>query len=296
MNGLVNHLIDFRVRMFMVYIMTGIACTALTAQSPWLYPTHKGFYQIQSTFLALPYTALVDGKAITSRVDINRKVYAADVSLYFEYGLSNSWNVIGKIPFRYVTSGDQVDQLHYHTLLDEGSIAGLSNLEFALKRKLIDRNIKVATSVRAILNTTKADLDKGLITGYDHNALGVSVHIGASMSKKFYAFADLGYVITSNDFSDYYHQHIEGVYHLGGVFWARLTVDFRKSMRNGNYDNGTLIQTGLSPNDQEWIGLGIGLAHETKKQLGFSVSIGRAIQATYVGHATPLTLGIYKKG
>lgn len=267
----------------------------LTAQSPWLYRKNTGFYQAQTTFLAFPYSAVVDGKALESRLDINREVYSAEVSLYMEYGLTDSWNIIGKVPFRYVSSGGQTGQLHYENLLEDGSIAGLSNLEFAFKRKLIDKNIKVAASVRTILNTTNADLDKGLITGYDYHALGLFGHVGGYIGDNLYVFTDLGYVLTSNEFSDYFYRHIEGVYHLGGVFWARLMIDFRKSMQNGEYNNSTLIQTGLSPNDQEWLGLGFGLTYETKNHIGFSVAMARAIHAIHVGYTTPLTIGIYKK-
>lgn len=294
-NWFITYSKSFQFRRFLVYIASYLICPILIAQSPWLYTRHQGFYQVQTTFLAFPYSAVIDGRTLESRVDINREVYTADVSLYFEHGLSDSWNLIGKIPFRYASSGDQVDELHYQVLLPEGTITGLSNLEFALKRKLIDRKIKIAATLRAIINTTSANLEKGLITGYKYNALGLFGHIGGSMGEKLYVFTDLGYVTTSNDFSDYFNQHIEAAYYLGRVFWLRLTVDVRMSMKNGSYDNQTLIQTGLSPNDQGWVGYGFGLTYETKNRVGFDFSMGGAIQATYVGYAAPLTIGIYKK-
>lgn len=275
-------------------ILIGVCTWSANAQSPWLYKKNKGFFQVQTTFLVFPYESLVIGKR-TETVDINREVSTTDVSAYFEYGLSDRWNVIGKIPVRYVSTGDETGTLTNPVLLEEGSLVGLSNIELALKRQLIDKRIKVATSLRTVLNTIDKDLSKGLVTGYNYNAVGIFGHVGGNIGNTGYAFMDAGYMKTSNDFSDYFQQHFEGGRRFGRAFWVRLTLDIRKSLKNGEYDSGTLLQTGLSPNDQEWIGFGFGVAYETKNQLGFNFSSGGAFDAKYIGLAAPVTIGVYKK-
>lgn len=265
------------------------------AQSPWVYPKEKGFYQIQSTFLVSPYSTLVMGQPTEERVELNREVYTADFSFYFEHGLTDRLNIIGKLPFRYVSTGEETSQVLDGQLLEEGSISGLSNLEFAVKYQLVDKSVKVASSVRTILNTVSKKLEKGLITGYEYNAIGLFGHVGTGIGDRSYAFTDLGFVMTSNDYSDYFQQHVEGGYRFGRALWVRLTLDIKKSIKNGNYDDATLLQTGLNPNDQEWIGFGVGISYETKKQLGFNLSTGGALDAQYIGLSAPITVGFYKK-
>ncbi len=279
----------------LVIICCCLSMLNLPAQSPWLYKKKQGFYQIQTTFLAFPYTSLAVGRPTESTVDLNREVYTADILAYLEYGIANRWNIIGKIPFRYTSTGDETDQLYHPELLEEGSLTGLSNLEFAAKYQLMDQSWKMAASLRTILNTGSQDLEKGLTTGYDYTGMGLFGHVGRSVGKRSYVFTDLGFVVTTNDFSDYLQQHIEGGHRFGKAFWIRLTVDIKKSLKNGDYDNTTLLQTGLSPNDQEWIGFGAGIAYETRDKLGFNLSTGGAFVAEYVGLAAPITIGLYKK-
>lgn len=265
------------------------------AQSPWLYKKKKGFYQVQTTFLASPYTSLVVGKPSESTLDLNREVYTTDFSAYFQYGLSDKFNIGGKIPIRYVSSGEETGELQNPTLLDEGSLFGLSNIELNLKYGLLDKKLKVATSIQTVLNTVSKDLDKGLTTGYNYNAIGIFGHLGGSIGKRGYAYTDLGVMLTSNDFSDFFQNHIEGGYRFGRAFWVKLTLDIRKSFENGDYNNENLIQTGLNPNDQEWVGFGFGLTYETKANIGFNFFTGGAIDAQYIGFSPPITLGVYKK-
>lgn len=275
-------------------VVLGIWALISNAQSPWLYQKNQGFFQVQTTFLAFPYESLLVGKR-SETVDINREVFTSDLNAYFEYGLSDQWNVIGKIPVRYVSTGDETGTLDNPVLLEEGSLFGLSNIELALKRQLIDQKIKISGSVQVVLNTVSKELSKGLITGYDYNAIGIFGHAGGSLGNRGYAFTDIGLMKTSNDFSDYFRQHIEAGRRFGKALWLRMTLDIRRSFKNGTYENDALLQTGLSPNDQEWVGFGLGVSYETENQLGFNFSTGGALDAKYVGFAAPVTFGVYKK-
>ncbi len=282
------------VKTFAIFIGMCFGMLAVDAQSPWLYKKGKGFFQLQATFLAFPYESVVVGKR-TETVDLSREVTTTDINAYFEYGLSEKWNMIAKIPVRFVSTGEETGLVDSPIPLQEGSLFGLSNVELALKHQLVDKRIKVATSLQTIFNTVSKDLSRGLVTGYDYNAVGIFGHAGGSVGDRGYAFVDAGFTKTSNDFSDYFRQHIEGGRRFGRAFWVRLTLDIRKSLKNGSYDSGTLLQTGLSPNDQEWVGFGFGVAYETENQLGFNFSSGGALDANYIGFAAPVTFGLYKK-
>ncbi len=182
-------------------------------------------------------------------------------------------------------------------LLEEGAVFSLSNMELTAKYRLVDKQLKLAASVHTIWNTASKDLDKGLITGFDYNAVGVFAHVGGSFAQRGYVFTDVGLVYTTNDYSDYFQQHIEVGYRVrvGHAFWVNATLDIRKSFENGSQKTETLVQTGLHPNDQEWVGFGAGVVYEMKNNMGFNLSTGGAITAQYMGISAPITLGVYKK-
>lgn len=267
----------------------------IQAGGPWLYKKKGGFYQVQTTFLTFPYFYLANGNPYQDRTSINREVATYDFGGYLEYGLTDKVNIIANIPIKYAVSSDQTDSLYNPELLDPGSIFGMSNFELDIKYAVLDKKIKVAVSAYSLWNTVNHDLQKGLITGFDYSAFGGFAHVGGSLGKRGYAFSDLGFVRTTNNYSDYFQQHIEGGYRFGRAFFLKVTLDIRKSLQNGSKIEEALLQTGLHPNNQEWVGFGIGAVYELKNQIGFNFSTGGAFYAQNMGIAAPVTFGIYTK-
>lgn len=268
------------------------------AQSPWLYKKNEGFFQVYTTLLAGPYDTLAQGVPYddTTNVNINRETRTTDFGVYLQYGISDVLNLVAKIPFQKVETGDLTENQNPNfEVLEPGSEFGLSNVEIGLKHGLIDKKIKVAVSVNTIWNTISKDLSKGLATGFDYNAFGALGHVGTSFGKS-YVYTDVGYVYTTNDFSDYFQQHIEYGYAFTKAFTVNATLDFRRSIYNGTNETLTLQQTGLHPNNQEWVGFGFGAMYELENKLGFNFWTGGAIAGVkYIGFTPPVTLGVYKK-
>ena len=269
-------------------------CIPALAGGPWLYKNNAGFYQLQTTFVTSPYSELLQGTT-SDKTYLNREVLTNDFGGYVEYGLSDKLNLIAKLPFKYVSTGAVSDSVDHSTLLEEGSLLGLSNVELAAKYGVLNKRVQVAVSVNTVWNTISKDLDKGLVTGYNYNAVGAFAHVGGSIGERGYAYTDVGYVLTSNNFSDYFQEHVEAGYRVGQALWLKVTLDVKKSMENGSYVNENQRQTGLHPNDQDWIGFGFGAAYEFKNQVGFNITTGGAVRANYIGVSPPLTIGVYKK-
>ena len=264
------------------------------AGGPWLYSKKAGFYQLQSTFVTAPYTSVLQGSA-SDRVHLNREVFTNDFGGYAEYGLSNRINLIGKLPIKYVSTGALNDSLYNPTLLEEGNLLGLSNIELGAKYGVINKGVKLALSVNTIWNTIRTDLDKGLVTGYNYNAVGLFAHVGGGLGERGYLYTDVGYVVTSNNFSDYFQEHVELGYRIGEALWLKMTLDVKRSMENGSYFNENLRQTGIHPNDQDWVGFGFGASYEFKNKVGINFTTGGAVRASSVGLSPPVTIGVYKK-
>ena len=265
------------------------------AGGPWLQKKGKGYFQFQSTLLASRYREL----SLSSSGDnqgINRAVYSADYGLYGEYGLTDKLDILATIPFKYADVGEQTDELFFPNLLEEGSINGLSNLRFGLKYGILDKDIKVAISAQASFNTVSTDLEKGLATGIQGNAFGLFAHVGKGFGGKWYAFAELGYMKHSNNFSDIIEGRVEVGFNLGSKATIMLSTDIRQSLKNGTFFNENLIQTGLYPNDQEWIAstLKVNFAVSEKVGINFGTTF-IPFQLNNVGLAGAFSVGAYVK-
>ncbi len=267
----------------------------LKAQGPWLEKKGSGFVQMQTT---LPLGGRYNSLILTSFDEpqaINRSVFQADFSIYGLYGISDKLTVIAHLPLKYVDVGATRDSLPNPVLLEEGSLFGMNNLYFAAKYKILDKSLKAAVSVQTSWNTASSDLDNGLATGYLANFFGVFAHLGGGLTPKLYAFADIGYSVGTNGYSDYTSLYLEAGYKVAKPLYLIGHLSIKNSARNGDFDNSTLIQTGLYPNDQDWIGWGGRLMYEAKNGWGITLGSAGAIDANYVGLVKAITVGAFKK-
>ncbi len=285
------------------HITVFISCflpMAVVAQGPWSQEKNTGFVQLQTTLQA---QGTYDGLILTgtspteTETNINREVANSDLGIYATYGLTDKFTLITHLPFKYVATQEQTDSLYSPTLLEEGSLYGLSNVLFGVKYGLLDKKLKVAVSIQTSWRTGTENLEKGLATGYLSNSFGLFGHAGGSLSSRWYTFIDFGYNISTNDYSDFILANFELGFKASNAknLWLVLNTNFRESMENGDFFNENLLQTGLYPNDQEWRGYGIKALYEMNNQIGFTLGTAGAFSANYVGFAGPLTFGIFKK-
>lgn len=266
------------------------------AQGPWTQKKKAGFAQFQATVPFGTYEELmVEGQ--DENQSLNRSVLNMDFGIYANYGITDKITVFTNIPFKYVATKGTTDSLYNPILLEEGGLFGLSNLHLGVKYGLLDKKVKLATSFQTNLNTSNTDLGRGLATGYQSNSFGLFAHVGGSFAKRFYSFADLGYNFSTNNYSDYINVFFEFGYKPidKRTLWLILNVSAKESMNNGSFFNENLAQTGLYPNDQQWIGYSLKAMYETEKKIGFTFSTAGALSANYVGLVGAVSVGVYKK-
>ena len=264
------------------------------AGGPWTTKNKSGFFQLQSTFPVGAYSDLFLEN--NENLALKRSVLDYTFQAYIEYGLSDKLNLITTLPYKYISTGDTIENSSTSELLPKGKLSGLSNYQLALKYSLLNKKLKAAISVKSSFNTVNKDIEKGLITGYQTNTVGLFGHIGKSFSKgKMYSFIEGGVYITSNNFSDYYEIHYELGYQIKPFFWTVLTLDLKESLNNGSYHNENLKQTGFYTNNQEYFAYGIKASYELNNKIGFTIAGFGAFSGNYVAKISTFSLGVYKK-
>ncbi|MCI5055268.1 MAG: hypothetical protein MRY83_04115 [Flavobacteriales bacterium] len=285
---------DLKKVLFSTVLFTS-SLVQIYAGGPWTLKKKEAFIQAQTTIPVYAYNSMLMGRFINDVQGVNRKTINADFGIYVEYGLLNNLTLIGKIPFKYVRTGELTDQTYFEDVLEAGSLIGMSNTEFDVKYKILDNKVKVALSANSLWNTINQDLPKGLATGFDANAFGMTAHIGRG-NEKHYGFLEIGYQKYTNNFSDVIEIRIEHGWRLKNDLNIGVNLDARHSLENGSYFNENLAQTGLSPNDQEWAAIGVKAAYETKNGIGLNMAMPLIpIKFQYTGFNGVLSFGIYKK-
>jgi hypothetical protein len=273
--------------LFLVYTST------LFAGGPWLNKKKAGFFQIQSTFPAGAYSVLFLEN--NKELPLQRAVLDYTFQAYLEYGVTNKLNLIATLPYKIVaTQGVSQNALATDTL-PGGSINGLGNSMFGVKYQLVDKSFKIATSIQSSFNTVSQELEKGLITGYAANSIGLYMHFGKGFNKNLYSFIDVGINLMSTNFNDYLAIHYELGYQIKPSLWTAFTLDLRESITRESYLVENLRQTGLYTNNQEYFAFGIKASYELKNKIGFTAASFGAFSGNYVAKMSTFSLGIYKK-
>ena len=234
------------------FLLTILLITSnyLIAGGPWLIEKKSGYFQLQTTLPIGTYNRLFLSN--NKRLDLNRNVTDINFQAYLEYGITDKLNLITVLPFKYISTGSNQKPLTNPVLLPSGNLSGIGNYKIGLKHQISNKNLKIAASIQSSFKPYNSALEKGLITGYNANSIGLYGHLGKSFSSNLYSFIEGGINTLSNDFSDFYEIHYEIGYQLKPSFWGVFTLDLRESLRNGSYRNEKLQQTGFYTNDQEY--------------------------------------------
>ncbi len=281
--------------MLCVFTYTSIS---VEAQSPWLHKKKDGYIQVQGILPVYQYSSTLNGFFLGDEQAVNRKTFNSDYSIYLEYGISDNLNLISVLPFKYVSTGaltSAESELPFDNVLEKSSLSGMGNYRFALKYGLGGKKANFAISVDTRWNTISQELEKGLSTGIDANAFGLVLHVGRSNSKH-YGFAAIGFYKYTNNYSDVIEINVEHGWKLKERWNVALSLDGRFSLSNGSYFNENLDQTGLYPNDQEWLAISAKAAYELKNNLGINAAFPLIpIYFNRVGFNGTFAMGLYKK-
>lgn len=270
------------------------ATADLFAGGPWLHSKGHGFAQAQIILPAYSYSGLLMSHFRDVQA-INRYTHNSDYILYAEYGIGQKLDLITTLPFKYVKTGNLTDEQGFDNVMPEGSLTGLSNYHLGLKYGILDAKVKAAISLHTRWNTGSFDLEKGLATGYDANSFGVMAHIGRG-SATHYGFVEFGYHYFTNNLSDVIELNVEHGWKVKDAWFIAGALNGRFSLGNGSYNEPRLRETGLYPNNQQWLVGSIKASRDFKNGWGLNTTFPLLpIYFKYVGFNGTFSLGLFKK-
>ncbi len=267
------------------------------AGGPWVLGKKKGYFQLQTTLPIGMYNRLFHRQGKSKDIYLHRGVIDTHYQAYLEYGLSDKLTLITTLPFKYVSTADDLNdasKVDFSEPLESGSLFAMANATIGLKYELFNKKWVGAVSTKLEMNTSTVDESTGLATGYDANALSAFFHLGRGFNASTYGFIEIGGTTRGNDFSDEYQVIVEYGQKLGEI-WSAVVLDYKRSLRNGNRLTPNLDQTGLYPNNQEYFAWGFKFAKDLNEKTGINVSSFGAFSGHNVAHLASVNIGLYKK-
>ena len=262
------------------------------------WPQKKGGSYQQVSFTHLKYSSLFN-QELGNR-ELKREITDLTFQHYMEYGITDKITFISVLPFKYLSSSDEVrdidpeeDILSMDTA-NSGTLQGLSNLSFAGKF-LIKQN-KYVSSFQLTVGTSTAKFqnETGLRTGFDCWLITPSFHLGRGWGGT-YLTGEMGYQFKSNNYSDNIILNLE----YGGVMkwnkmktWFIFAVNSVIPIKDEKYLDGRSIQTGLYQNGTGYISPGIKINHYFTDHFAINLGGYGAFWADLNARAPTLNAGI----
>lgn len=261
------------------------------AGGPWTQEKGRGYAQVSFSFIPA-YSSLYGREGKT--LNLNREVTDRTLLGYGEYGLSPSLTLIGEVPLKFVSTADEVlaGSDFPGSVLESGSLGGLGNVSLALKYALVQKRLLLSGQVKIDAPTATSEAATGLRTGTDAWGFAPTLILGGSQ-ENFYAFVESGVRLRSNDYSQEFLLGGEVGVSLFRRIWVIGVLDVRQSIDDGTHDNENSEQTGLYPDNQEYIAFGLKVIAEINPRFGINFSAFGASSGNLVAKSPANTLGMY---
>lgn len=265
----------------------------LSAQSPWA-RSKAGFYA-QAAWQFIPSYSTLFGTGSGADHILPRFVSENSVQFYGEYGITKRTTVTAALPFVF----NRRDCLNPESSLvfeqiDSGSIAGLGNINLALRHQFLNGKVAFAGTLRVGLPTAKHQEITGLRTGYDALTVLPTLSVGMGLGKAYW-FAYGGYGYRSNDYDHFVNAGVEGGYRVWKI-WLIGFSELVAPLDNGSRTVPPLdVLTGLYVNHQGWLSLGLKSIFEVNRFWGLNVSAAGAAWGKTVPKRPAFSVGAYFK-
>lgn len=269
------------------------------AGGPWTKSKGSGYAQIGVSYIG--YSTLFDGNG--DIINLRRPVIDLSVQGYLEYGFTDRLTGIAIVPFKFVKTGDEVlesdyfndTQMFSDSLLDAGSLFGPGNIKLGLRYNFIKKKYLLSGELNAEYGYVSYDCATALRTGYDAWAIEPQLSFGRGWSK-FYFFVESSFRYRTNNHSNEVTGAVEAGYKFKTKTWLALRSGMRMSLMDGSFDNNNnrLLHTGLTPNDQQYVGYGLKAAQEIGDH--FALNLGLYFgMGKWVAAAPSMNFGISYK-
>ncbi len=273
-----------------ITILFSAIYTSLYAGGPWVPAYQKGFVQVG--FSGLYYNAVFGPNG--SERAVFRNTSDVTLQLYAEYGFARHWEIRAVLPYKTLQTGPSTNVSA--NPVPAGTLSGVGNIGLGVKRVVLDGNIKLSAGIDVLANTFASNDRLGLRTGYEGWTVLPYLSIGASSNRTYY-FAEAGYGLMTQEYSNFLKLNGEFGYRLHPRLWVAGTLDFRLPARNGRFANTEAYQfTAAYLNNQLFLGTGLKASFEfVPNRLGINASLIGALAGENVPFSRSYNAGIFFK-
>jgi hypothetical protein len=254
---------------FFLFVLLFSSFCRLASQQAWTKDKGKYFAQIGTSVLF--YNSYINSET-SNILPLNRNFVDMSVSLYGEYGLTNYLTLSGQVPFKYSSSSGGKDNL-----IQDGSIAGFSNINLGLTGRLFQKGGFVfSTKIKTGLPFSKYDAKTGLRTGFDATTFTPSLLVGLGATK-FFTSAEVGREFRNNGYTNrnFLAWQIGKFFHDKKYIFI-IGLEYLKSIGTSTYDDANSKYTALYLSTQSYLSptLKFGYYIKPTNTLWFSLGFG----------------------
>ena len=267
-----------------------------------VWPQGKGNGYLQLSFTYLRYHEVIQTFNLENGFEhYGLKRYVNDHTLngYLEYGLSDRLTFVGTVPYKILSTGDELrdakDGRYPEDTVSAGNLNTLGNVNLGIRYLLNEGDLLWSAQLMTGLNTSEYEHATGLRSGYDAWYFTPRIQAGKSWGDWYFS-ASLGYRYKSNGYAhDLVSDNEIGYGWNRGedkTTWFIFTMGAEVAVTNGFYDDRNSVHTGLYRDEEGFIDLGLKVNHYLNEHLALNLSSIGAIWARHGGNELTYTAGV----
>ncbi|MDC8003317.1 hypothetical protein POV27_04600 [Aureisphaera galaxeae] len=279
-----------------LFIASLLILTSFHAMGQWSKGKGNGFYKLSAWYLQSDqhYTD-------TGRIDPNVTRTQFNLSFYGEYGVSESLDLVGYIPFYARAAQNNIlSETTGNTIQEGEAINSIGDIDLGVNYRFFQKN-KWSASARLLLGLPTGEnsggSDGSFQTGdgefnqYLSALLGYSTTIG---DLPFYAKGYFGFNNRTEGFSDELRFGVEsGINLFNKKFWILGKANISESLQNGNLSARNSPQGSIFANNIEFFSLGVEASYLFTDNIGVSVGFDSAVSGRIIAANPSFTAGVF---
>lgn len=271
-------------RNFSFYILLLFLSVNSFSQSPWIPGVNDGF--LQFSYTGLYYDQVRYNKKL---INSGRNTIDQTYQAYLDFGLLPKIGITLAFPFKVY----QVDSPL------TGQHSGIGNTSVSIKYSLSNRNTSSAVGLTYDIRSQNVDKQLGLRTGFDANTITPYYTIGSG-TKKTYFYANFGYGIRTNKYSDFLRISGEFGFKVFRSAYIAGLLDIIKPVQNQSrffeIDYPIFITSSSFLDRQSYTGAGIKFLFDfVPDRYGVALSTIGSIEADNTPFSRSYNFGLYRK-
>ncbi len=261
----------------------------MMAQNAWTRPKGNAYVQFGLHNISNYNSLFNKGE---SALGLERTMSDRTLQFYGEVGITDKLTLIANIPYKTVQSQEAIVPA---PTLDSGTLSGLGNVEFGLRRQILTGEFNVAAQLNVQANTSEFNQALGLRTDIDAWSVLPSISVGRSTETS-YTQAFIGYAWHGNDYSHHFRFGVEAGLNVFNKHWLIFFVDIYDALENGDrIEDPNNLLTGLFLNNQQFGGIGLKAIFSLPADIKLNLGVGGAIFGDLVASQGAVSIGIARE-